>query len=204
MADTLRGAAIAGFFAVAGALGGAAVTGWSQVKLAEQKFNSDLVLKALESSEPSERLESLRLLVETNLIKDPTVQAGVKAYAEKKEKTPESIPQVAVSTAQTLAAPVVANARIFLMAGSKSKEHFITEYRKDLEAAGFRIYNSKLLEDVGRPATPEIRYFYAQDAAQAQALAEFVRFKLSDETTVAKLYQDGGANPGYIEVWFGK
>ena len=144
------------------------------------------------------------MLVETNLIKDPTVQAGVKAYAEKKEKTPESIPQVTVSTAQTLAAPVVANARIFLMAGSKSKEHFITEYRKDLEAAGFRIYNSKTLEDVGRPATPEIRYFYAQDAAQAQALAEFVRFKLSDETTVAKLYQDGAVNPGYIEVWFGK
>lgn len=64
--------------------------------------------------------------------------------------------------------------------------------------------DSKVLSDEGRSQHPEIRYFYAQDAQQAQALAEFVRFKLADDAMQAKLYQDAGVRPGYIEVWFGK
>ncbi|MEN0038025.1 MAG: peptidoglycan-binding domain-containing protein [Cellvibrio sp.] len=99
MTDAIRGTIVASVFALAGALGGAAVTGWSQVQLAKQKFNSDLVLKALESGDPSQRLESLRLLIETNLIQDPEIKKGVREYAKSREAVPESIPQI-MSVAQ--------------------------------------------------------------------------------------------------------
>jgi hypothetical protein len=204
MAEGVKGPLIAGLFAVAGALGGAAVTGWSQVQLAKQKFNSDLVLKALESAEPEQRLESLRLLVETNLLQDPEIQSGVREYAKARESRPETIPQVVPSQAPTLSAPVVADARIFLLAGTEQKRTLFTSYKADLEGAGYRVLDSKVLNDEGRPMEPEVRYFHAQDARQAEAIAEFVRFKLADKSLMAKLYQDARARPGYIEVWFGK
>src|SRR6185369_17978412 len=133
MIDGTKGTIIADMIAVAGALGGAAVTGWSQVQLARQKFNSDLVMKALESGEPSQRLESLKLLVETNLIKDPDIQQGVRDYAKAREAKPESIPQIVANAAPTLAAPIVSDARVFLLAGSEAKKALFDSYKTDLE-----------------------------------------------------------------------
>ena len=203
MADGVRGTIVAGVFAIAGALGGAGVTGWSQVQLAKQKFNSDLVLKALESGDGKQRLEALQLLVETNLLKDPDVQQAVRNYAKSKEKNPESIPQIA-SANSPLAAPIVANARIFLLAATEPLKASFAAYKADFEAAGFRVLNAKVIKDEGRPDHPEVRYFYEQDAVQAEAVAKFMRGKLPDKTTEAKLYEDARVGPGYIEVWLGK
>jgi hypothetical protein len=94
MSDTVRTTLIAGIFGLLGAVGGAAITGRSQVELAQQKFNSDLVMRALESSSADQRLESLILLVETNLLKDAEVQKGVRVYAEARKNNPASIPRV--------------------------------------------------------------------------------------------------------------
>ena len=204
MTDGIRGPLVAGLFAVAGALGGAGITGWSQVQLAKQKFNSDLVLKALESAEPAQRLESLRLLVETNLLQDPDIQKGVRDYAKARESKPETIPQVIPGQTPALAAPVVADARVFLLAGTEQKRLLFASYKSELEGAGYRVLDSRVLNDQGRPKEPEIRYFHVEDTRQAEAIAEFVRFKLDDKTVIAKMYRDASARPGYIEVWFGK
>jgi len=170
MADGAKGTIFAGAIAIAGAVAGAAVTGWSQVQLAKQKFNSDLVLKALESGDGKQRLESLQLLVETRLLKDPEVQLAVHDYIKSKEKDPESIPQVAAANAP-LAPPIVANARIYLLAATEQLKTSFATYKADFEAAGFRVLNAKVIKDEGRPDHPEVRFFFAQDSNQAEALA---------------------------------
>ena len=203
MADAVKGTIVAGLVAIAGAVGGAAVTGWSQVELAKQKFNSDLVLKALESGDGRQRLEALQLLVETNLLKDPAIQRAVRDYAKSKEKNPESIPHIAAANSQ-LAPPIVENARIFLLAATEQLKASFAAYRADFEQAGFRVLNAKVIKDEGRPDHPEVRYFYVQDSTQAEELAKFMRGKLPDKTTEAKLYEDSRVRPGYIEVWLGR
>lgn len=52
----IKTAFLGGVFKVPGAIGGAAVTGLSQVKLTEQKLNTDLVLKEPESDDSIQRL----------------------------------------------------------------------------------------------------------------------------------------------------
>lgn len=202
MTDTLRTAVAGGIFALLGAIGGAAVTGWSQVELAKQKFNSDLVLKALESDSPEQRLETLKLLVETNLLQDSDIKQGVRDYAAAREQDPSLIPRVTPS--QSFEPPVISNPRIYLLAGDRSKESLFAPYRLELEAAGFRVLGAKTIEDVGRPEQEEVRYFYPQDQEQAERIAEVVKFKLSIAELPVKLYSDRRVKPGYIEIWFGK
>jgi len=200
--DAVRTAIIGGLFALFGALGGAAVTGWSQVELARQKFNSDLVLKALESGSPEQRLESLKLLTETRLLKDKDIQEGVKAYAAARASNPATIPQVLPTASFT--APVISNPRIYLLAGNKLKEPLFATYKAQLESTGYRVLGTKLLNDRGRPSTEEVRYFHGEDRVQAEKIAEVVQFKLNVPNLPAKRYQDDSAKPGYIEIWFGK
>lgn len=202
MTDTMKIALVGGVFALLGAIGGAAVTGWSQVELAKQKFNSDLVLKALESNSPEHRLETLRLLVETNLLKDSDIKQGVRDYATARESNPSVIPQV--SPSQSFEPPVISNPRIYLLTGNKSKESLFAPYRQELEASGFQVLGSKNIQDEGRPAQEEVRYFYPEDRAQAERIAEVVKFKLSIPELPVKLYSDRSVKPGYIEIWFGK
>lgn len=202
LSDSVRTALVGGIFALLGALGGGLVTGWSQVELARQKFNSDLVLKALESNSADQRLESLKFLVETNLMKDRDIQKGVRDYAKAKEKNPSAIPQVSPSV--SFAAPLVSNPRIYLLAGNKSKESLLSAYESQLETAGYRVLGTKLLNDNGRPNTEEVRYFNIEDKAQAEKIAEVVKFKLATQSLPAKYYEDDSAKPGYIEIWFGK
>jgi hypothetical protein len=203
MADGAKATIFAGVIAIAGAVAGAAVTGYSQVQLAKQKFNSDLVLKALESGDANQRLETLQLLVDTKLLKDAEVQKAVDGYIKSKQKDPGSIPQVA--SANTLAPPIVPNARIYLLAATEKLKASFAAYKADFEAAGFRVISAKLLpKDDGRPDHPEVRYFYAQDSDQAEALARFMRSKLPDKTIEARLYGDATVGPGYMEVWLGR
>jgi len=202
MKDTIKIALVGGVFTLLGALGGAAVTGWSQVELARQKFNSDLVLKALESNSAEHRLETLKLLVETNLLKDSDIKQGVRDYAKAREKDPSVIPQVFHS--QSFEPPVISNPRIYLLAGNKSKESLFSPYRQELEAAGFQVLGAKNIQDEGRPAQEEVRYFHSDDRAQAEKIAEVVKFKLSIPELPVKLYSDLRVKPGYIEIWFGK
>jgi len=98
MSEPFKKTMVNGVFALLGVIAGGAMTGWSQVNLAKQKFNSDLVLKALESNSPDERLESLKFLVETNLIQDSSMQEAVKEYAKTKEGNPSKIPQVSMAS----------------------------------------------------------------------------------------------------------
>lgn len=202
MSDTLKTAVVGGIFALLGAIGGAGVTGWSQVELARQKFNSDLVLKALESDSPEQRLQTLKLLVETNLLKDSDIKQGVRAYATANEKDPSAIPQVAPS--QSFEPPVISNPRIYLLTGNREKESLFAPYRQELEAAGFQVLGAKNIQDEGRPAHEEVRYFYSQDQRQAERIAEVVKFKLSIPELPVNLYSDSSVKPGYIEIWFGK
>jgi hypothetical protein len=202
MSDTAKTALIAGIFASLGGLGGALITGWSQVKLADQKFHSELILKALESGSAEERLESLKLLLATNLLKDQEIKNGVAEYAKAKEEDPSTIPQVA--TASEFEAPVISNPRIFLLSGDRSKEPLFAAYKIQLESAGYHVLGSKIIVDDGRPATEEVRFFHAEDQTQAEKIAEVIKFKLSVPQFPAKLYSDKSARPGYIEIWFGK
>ena len=202
MPDTARTALIAGIFTLLGAIGGAAVTGWSQVELAKQKFNSDLVLKALESNSPNERLESLKLIVATKLLKDTEVQRAVEEYAQKKQSNPSTIPQI-TSSAQ-FEPPPKPNSRVYLLTGNKSKEILFPAYRQELESVGYQVLGAKFLIDPGRPTSEEVRYFYKEDQVQAEKIAEVVGFKLSKPQIKANYYSDSSVNPGYIEIWFGK
>lgn len=94
MDRTIKTAIVAGIFALLGTVAGAAITGWSNMQLARQEFYSKLIMKSLESNSAEERLESLNLLVDVNLIKDSEIKEGVKQYADKKKETPETIPQI--------------------------------------------------------------------------------------------------------------
>src|SRR5260221_2075891 len=170
MSNAVKIALVGGIFGLLGAIGGAAITGWLEVEVAKQKFNSDLVLKALESNSPDERLESLRLLVETRLLKDADIYKAVEDYANKKANDPSKIPQVISQS--TFEAPVSENSRIFLLTGNKSKESLFDPYEKQLEAAGFKVFGAKTIIDEGRPKDEEVRYFFPEDKAQAEKIAQ--------------------------------
>ncbi len=202
MTDGLKTTLIAGFFTVIGAIGGTFVSGQSQIELAERKFNSDLVMKALESNSPQERLESLNLIIETNLLKDDEVKEGVARYARKFKDDPSSIPQIK-STSQ-FEAPTIPNSRIYLLCGSRMKEALLPTYKQELQSVGFQVLGAKYINDIGRPTSEEVRYFNESDATQAAKIAEALKFKLSIPDLKAKLYADKSAKPGYIEIWFGK
>jgi hypothetical protein len=202
MTDTIKTTLIAGLFAVLGGIGGSAVSGISQIKLAKQKFNADLVLKALESNSPEQRLQSLKLLVETNLLKDDEIKRGVMNYAKERESNPSLIPQI-TSTAM-FEAPIVSNARIYLLTGNKSKESLFAVYKSQLDSAGYKVLGAKYIIDEGRPNEEEVRFFHYEDQAQAEKIAEVLKFKLSIPNLQANYHQDKTANPGYIEIWFGK
>jgi hypothetical protein len=202
MTDQLKTTLIAGLFTFLGVVGGTFISGLSQIKLAERKFNSDLVMKALESNSPEERLESLKLIIETNLLKDNDIKVGVAAYYEAHKDKPSSIPQIKNSS--QFETPTVPNSRIYLLCGNKTKEALLSNYKLELQSAGFQVLGSKLINDVERPVYEEVRYFNESDAKQAEKIAEVLKFKLSIPDLKAKMYSDNTAKPGYIEIWFGK
>ncbi|WP_345951132.1 MULTISPECIES: hypothetical protein [unclassified Mucilaginibacter] len=195
---------LSGLFAILGTIVGGVVQGYWNVQLAERKYQSDLVLKALESSSAEERLQTLKLLVHTNLIKESDVRDSVSRYILQSEKDPETIPQIKPAAAQSLEPPIINNARLYLLTGSKNKAIAFTDLNSKLTSAGFKVMGAKNIIDVGRPDAPEVRYFNMSDQQQAEKIAEFVRFKFDASNFAAKYYVDAKAKPGYIEIWLGR
>ena len=111
---------VTGLLALFGTIGGGVIKGCWDKQLADQKLNSSLVMKALESDSAFERLASLEFMVETKLIKDAAIEKAVKEYIIDKKSTPEQIPQIRSET-PTLSSPTIDDARIYLLAGTKSQ-----------------------------------------------------------------------------------
>jgi GUN4-like len=86
---------IAVISAIAGLLGSgiaAVIQGFNQASLEQQKFESNLILKALEPKSQNERAKYLRFLVNTGLVKNLN-QDGIKEVANNESSIPRSIPQ---------------------------------------------------------------------------------------------------------------
>jgi hypothetical protein len=209
MSDESKGAlrlAIAtGILAVLGTVAAGAVKGFADLELAKRKTSSDLLLLALQSGSPQERLQSLELLVETRLISDETIAAGVNKYMLKRRANPASIPRFHQASAEAPLAPVVEDARIFLLAGREDMRGQFPDLSGALIKAGFRVLGDKILtNDPSRPDSPEVRYFNTGDAAQAEELGAFMRARLKSSSVTARQYDDASAKPGYVELWLGK
>lgn len=201
--STISAVLITGLLALFGTIGGSVVKGFWDKQLADQKLHSTLLTKALESDSASERLASLEFMVETGLIKDEKIEKAIKKYIVEKKSTPEKIPQIR-SDSQKLAAPIIKNSRIYLLAGDAKKSKLLSQYTHDLVMAGFNIIGSKKHNDSTRPNKPEIRYFYHSDATQANHLAEYFEFSMQLTEVKANYYVDSRVEPGYIEVWLGR
>lgn len=81
--------------AVIGVLGtgvGAYLQGWLNLELERQKFESELILRGLDSADPNERANYLSFLVESDLLSSQRLD---KAYVDSLLRTPEAIPRVA-------------------------------------------------------------------------------------------------------------
>lgn len=195
-----------GLFALLGTVVGGVVKGYWDVQLAEKKFYSDLILKALESKEPTERLESLKLLVDTHLIDNSAIREGVHNYVIEKKDSPETIPQVIATSPATalVEPPIISNPRIYLLSGKKESVALFEPIKNALTQAGFSVLGARVLVDPGRPAQPEIRYFYAEDQQQAERLADSMMRRLSYQSVPARKYDDESVKPGYIEIWLGR
>ena len=80
--------------AVIGVLGtavGAYLQGQSNLELERQKFESELILRGLDSSDPDERAKYLSFLMRSNLLSTSRLD---RAYIDSLVRTPESTPQV--------------------------------------------------------------------------------------------------------------
>jgi hypothetical protein len=96
------------------------------------------------------------------------------------------------------------NERIFLLAGTAEKAFRFSELEGTMATAGFNVIGKKTLNDEDRPDQPEIRYFNNPDKEQAEAIAKFMRLRLSNPVIEARQYNDPSARPGYIEIWLGR
>lgn len=168
-------------------------------KLAAQKFTSDLVLKALEADSSDARIQTLDMLVRTNIIDDPEIVDGITTYLASDEVKKAGVPQVK----SALSPPVIDNARVYLLAGSAKLASGFDDWKQKLAAAGFPVIGQQKIDDPGRPLTPEVRFFNDEDAAQASAIAGSVSESLGTRVP-ANPYKDASAKPGYIEIWLGK
>lgn len=82
---------ITGLLAILGTVAGGVIQGYWENTLADKKFQTDLVMKALEAEEQASRIESLRFMIETNLIADPSIRQGLEDYLTRK---PEAVPRI--------------------------------------------------------------------------------------------------------------
>src|SRR5690349_12190168 len=80
----VRTVLVTGLLALLGTVAGGLVKGYMDTSLADKKFQTDLVMKALEPDDPEARIKSLEFLVETNLVSDPQITNGVRSYLAKK------------------------------------------------------------------------------------------------------------------------
>ena len=202
-----RSPLVVGVFAAAVAATGNALVSYSnassQRDLEAQKAEQARILEMIKTGEPDKAAENLRFLIDAGLVVDPSLKKRVTVYlTDRKPGSGPSLPAPAV--VPKLAAPIVDNARVYLLASKKEKADQFVELRQDLRNAGFAIVGARYKEDAGRPDHPEVRYFNGADKEQAEKIAEVMRFKLNDKALRASEYQDPTAKPGYIEIWLGR
>jgi hypothetical protein len=105
----------------------------------------------------------------------------------------------------SLPTPASTTSRVYLLAGRREKASALDSLHADLVRAGFNVVGQKpALQDKGRPAGPEVRYFNTTDRAEAEAIAEWLRFRLRAPGLEAHGYRDTSVRPGYIEIWLGR
>ena len=92
MHDNINGVLITGLLALLGTIFGGVVQGYWHNNLAQSKFQSELILKALEAPDPKEREASLLFLVETKLVDNPIISRGIKKHLEKVSLGQRKIP----------------------------------------------------------------------------------------------------------------
>jgi hypothetical protein len=87
------GLVLTGLLALLGTMAGGVVKGYWDSRQAQDSFQSALILKALEPTDPEARVTSLKFLVKTNLIRDPSVVDGInKVVAEGVQSVPRFAP----------------------------------------------------------------------------------------------------------------
>lgn len=175
-------------------------TGYYQIQanreLERTKYESQMILRALEPADSAERVRRLAFLVHAGLLDDP---GGKIQRLAQSADLPRFQP-----TAPTLAAPIVENARVFLLAGTAAKLGMRPGLQDSLAKAGFAVLGAKPLVDPERPRGPEVRYFNESDRAQADSIAAFLHRRDPLQADRGALYPDPTAKAGYIEIWLGQ
>ena len=202
-----RNPLVVGVFATAVAAAGNAFISYTnanaQRELEGQKAEQARILEMIKTGEPDKAAENLRFLVDAGLVTDAPLRKRVTDYlTNRKPGSGPSLP--AAAAVPKLTAPIVDNARIYLLAGTKEGVDQFVDLKQDLADAGFAIVGARFKEDAGRPDHPEVRYFNATDKEQAEKIAEVMRFKLNTKALLASEYKDPAARPGYIEIWLGR
>jgi hypothetical protein len=202
-----RSPLIVGIFAAAIAACGNAWVSYSNANalrdLEALKAEQTRLLEMIKTGDPDKAAENLRFLINAGLIADSSLRTSVTEFLAKRK--PGSGPALP-SPAQPpkLTAPIVDNARVYLLAGKKEKANDFQSLKEELGLAGFSIVGARLKEDAGRPDHPEVRYFNGGDKEQSEKIAEFMRFRLNTKELLASEYKDPTAKPGYIEIWLGR
>ena len=201
----LRTLILPGILAILGTLFGGVLTGYLNAGLARDKYQSDLILRAMSPATEQERLATLRFMVDANIVTDGKIRDGIREIISRAK--PDSLtvaPQIRAESAPALEAPVINNARIWLLSGRADDGGAIDSLKQSLSIAGFSVQGIRTkMIDINRPSTLEVRYFNTEDELQAQKMASFLaaRKKIS---CPAKIYPDNSAKQGYIEIWLGK
>lgn len=87
------GLVLTGLLALLGTMVSGVVKGYWDSRQAQDSFQSTLILKALEPTDPEARVTSLKFLVNANLIRDPSVVDGInKIVAEGVQSVPRFAP----------------------------------------------------------------------------------------------------------------
>jgi len=82
---------ITGLLAILGTVAGGLIQGYWDTTLADKSFQTELVMKALEADEQEGRINSLRFMIDTNLIADPAIGDGLEQYLSSR---PDEVPQI--------------------------------------------------------------------------------------------------------------
>jgi hypothetical protein len=202
-----RNPLVVGIFAAAIAAAGNAVVSYtngnSQRDLEAVRAEQARILEMIKTGDPDKAAENLRFLVNAGLVTDPRLKSSLIVFLA--SRTPGSGPTLpSVAPTAKLTAPIVENARVYLLTGKQESLAKFPGLREELATAGFTILGARFKEDAGRPDHPEVRYFNPTDKEQAEKIAEFMRFRLNTKELLANEYKDPTAKPGYIEIWLGR
>jgi hypothetical protein len=206
-ASQWRSPLVVGIFAAAIAAGGNAWVSYSNAnslrELEALKAEQARLLEMIKTGDPDKAAENLRFLINAGLIGDSSLRKSVVDFlATRKAGSGPVLPSPAQPP--KLTAPIVDNARVYLLAGKKENAREFDRLKEELGLAGFSIVGARLKEDAGRPDHAEVRYFNAGDKEQSEKIAEFMRFRLNTKQLLASEYKDQTAKPGYIEIWLGR